>query len=185
MLGEVEERDTNSLLLDVAATDAAHVAHVITDGLAGAESRVMPILALLCKSRREQSFPIHLLKEGASIEEDKTRILKSIASPFARTMSLDTDVPTQHENYDAVNKALASHFALAGIDQSYRNGYDPSDVWHPLQSDEEKGKVQVSLTGCEGFQDRDLHNLISHLPRKLQNLRLDLGYTGLERLDEL
>lgn len=194
MFCEVEERDTNSLLLDVAATDAAHVAHVITDGLAGAESRVLPVLGLLCKSRREQFFPIHLLQEGlnvnitaalASKAEDKTRILKSIASPLTRTFSRDTNVPTEHKNYDAVNKALASHFALASIDQSYRNGSDPSDLWQPLRSDEEKGRIQVSLTGCEGFKDQDLQNLIGNLPQKLQNLRLDLGYTGLQRLDHL
>ena len=33
---EVEERNSKSFLLDVAATDANHEAHMITDGLAGA-----------------------------------------------------------------------------------------------------------------------------------------------------
>ncbi|CAL1154760.1 unnamed protein product [Cladocopium goreaui] len=194
-IGYVEERDTNSLLLDVAATDLCHVAHVITDGLVGAETRVLPILGLLCKSRRGQSFPMDLLQKGLSVdiataqaskEEDKTRILNSVRCPRARTWALDTPFPTQHPRYDAVNKALASHFALTSIQQSYRNGQQaPSTLWQALRSDAERRNIQVSLTGCHNFQDPDLRILIDNLPSKLQSLRLDLAYTGLERLDDL
>ena len=194
---EVEERDTNSLLLDVAATDLCHVAHVITDGLVGAETRVLPILGLLCKSRREQSFPMDLLQKGLSVdiaaaqaskEEDKTRILNSVRCPRAKTWALDTAFPTQHPRYDAVNRALASHFALASIQQSYRNGQAqayPSTLWQALRSDAERRSIQVSLTGCQSFRDPDLRILAGNLPSKLQSLRLDLAYTGLERLDDL
>ena len=192
----MEERDTNSLLLDVAATDLCHVAHVITDGLVGAETRVLPILGLLCKSRREQSFPMDLLQKGLSVdiaaaqaskEEDKTRILNSVRCPRARTWALDTPFPTQHPRYDAVNRALASHFALTSIQQSYRNGQAqaPSSLWQALRSDAERKNIQVSLTGCHSFRDPDLRILMDNLPSKLQSLRLDLAYTGLERLDDL
>ncbi|CAL1152676.1 unnamed protein product, partial [Cladocopium goreaui] len=195
-LPPVEERDTNSLLLDVAATDLCHVAHVITDGLVGAETRVLPILGLLCKSRREQSFPMDLLQKGLSVdiaaaqaskEEDKTRILNSVRCPRARTWALDTPFPTQHPRYDAVNRALASHFALTSIQQSYRNGQAqaPSSLWQALRSDAERKNIQVSLTGCHSFRDPDLRILMDNLPSQLQSLRLDLAYTGLERLDDL
>ena len=43
----------------------------------------------------------------------------------------------------------------------------------------------MSLTGCHNFRDPDLRILIDNLPSKLQSLRLDLAYTGLERLDDL
>ena len=172
----MEERDTNSLLLDVAATDLCHVAHVITDGLVGAETRVLPILGLLCKSRREQSFPMDLLQKGLSVdiaaaqaskEEDKTQILNSVRCPRARTWALDTPFPTQHPRYDAVNRALASHFALTSIQQSYRNGQAqaPSSLWQALRSDAERKNIQVSLTGCHSFRDPDLRILMDNLPR--------------------
>ena len=191
---EVEERDSKNFLLDVAATDAVHEAHVITDGLAGAESRILPLLGLLCKSKREQSFPMAVLEKGlavdiataqASMEQDRTKILNSIAFPRAGTIALNSNIPTGHRNYDIVNKALASHFALAIIHNSYRQGDDPSRLLQALQSDEERTKVQLSLTGCQFFDERHLYNLLDHLPGRLQSLRLDLGYTGLECLDNL
>ena len=191
---EVEERDSKNFLLDVAATDAVHEAHVITDGLAGAESRLLPLLGLLCKSKREQSFPMAVLEKGlavdiataqASMEQDRTKILNSIAFPRARTVALNSNIPTGHRNYDIVNKALASHFALAIIHNSYRQGDDPSRLLRALQSDEERSRVQLSLTGCQFFDERHLYNLLDHMPSRLQSLRLDLGYTGLEYLENL
>ena len=187
----MEERDSKNFLLDVAATDTS-CAHVITDGLAGAEGRTWPILGLLCKSQREQAFPVDVLEKGlgvdiataqASKEEDKTRILNSIAFPRAKTLALNMEIPTGHPNYDIVNKALASHFALATIDSSYRQGYDPSRLLQALKADEERTKVQLSLTGCQSFDERHLYNLLNHMPSRLQSLRLDLAYTGLECLD--
>ena len=154
----------------------------------------MPILGLLRKSQREQAFPMDVLEKGlavniaaaqASREEDRTRILNSIAFPKARTLELNSNIPTGHPNYDIVNKALASHFALATIDSSYRQGYDPSRLLQALRSDEERTKVQLSLTGCQCFDERHLCNLLDHMPGRLQSLRLDLGYTGLEYLDNI
>jgi hypothetical protein len=48
------------LLLDVAATENGR-AHVITDGLVGAEQQMMPLLGFLAKSRREAEFPTEIL----------------------------------------------------------------------------------------------------------------------------
>ena len=48
------------MLLDVAATENGR-AHVITDGLAGAEQQMMPLLGFLAKSRREAEFPTEIL----------------------------------------------------------------------------------------------------------------------------
>ena len=91
--GEVEERDSAGLWLDVAATDRGHRAHVLTDGLVAAEGSVLPLLGLLSKARREESFPTALLQRGLEVDigtaeatqsEDKVRILNSIACPGPR-----------------------------------------------------------------------------------------------------
>ena len=50
----------NPLLLDVAASENGR-AHVITDGLVGAEQKMMPLLGFLAKSRREAEFPTEIL----------------------------------------------------------------------------------------------------------------------------
>ena len=50
----------NPLLLDVAATENGR-AHVITDGLVGAEQEMMPLLGFLAKSKREAEFPTEIL----------------------------------------------------------------------------------------------------------------------------
>ena len=45
------------LLLDVGASDASGNAHLITDGLAGQELDMLPVLAWHSKARREALFP--------------------------------------------------------------------------------------------------------------------------------
>lgn len=183
------ELKSGSFLLDVAATDACNAAHVVTDGLAGAESRVLPILGLLCKSRRERSFPMDLLRKGLGVDiataqaskvEDVTRILNSIAYPRSQTRALNSAVPQRHPKFDLVNRSLAGHFALSSIVAAYWQGRDCSDLLRALQSDEERSQVRLSFTGCQAFQDQDLTSLVNHLPSGLRNLRLDLGFTGLQ-----
>ena len=186
---KVEERASNSLLLDVGATDGDDVAHVLTDGLAGGESRAQPVIALLAKSRREKSFPTELLKEGLAVNieqasatqaADKTSILNSIAFPRSRTIALNSNYSTNHPSYQIVNAALASHFALAAMYTSYLQGQDVSNLLVALQADEARTSLQLSLTECHEFTDEKLSTLLEHLPRCLQNLRLDLGFTGLK-----
>ena len=49
---------TERLLLDVGASDATGHAHLITDGLAGQELDMLPVLAWHSKARREAPFPL-------------------------------------------------------------------------------------------------------------------------------
>eukprot|EP00434_Breviolum_minutum_P037913 symbB.v1.2.033618.t1/scaffold4203.1/size69029/5 len=48
------------------------------------------------------------------------------------------------------------------------------------KADEARTSLQLSLTECDKFTDEKLSTLLEHLPRCLQNLRLDLGFTGLK-----
>ena len=43
-------------------------AHVLTDGLAGAESRMIGIIGLHHKAARERHFPLHLLEKGLEVK---------------------------------------------------------------------------------------------------------------------
>eukprot|EP00438_Fugacium_kawagutii_P005878 Skav214413 [mRNA] locus=scaffold586:148610:155827:+ [translate_table: standard] len=56
----VQDTLRTPLMLDVAATEHGR-AHVITDGLAGIEQKMMPFLAFLVKSQREAEFPAEIL----------------------------------------------------------------------------------------------------------------------------
>ena len=190
---QVEERECAGLLLDVAATDHLNVAHLITDGLAGVECSVLPLVGLVAKARREATFPSELLERGmevdiekaeASHEIDKKRILNVIAYPRSETKALDGDFPTEHANYSLVNRALASHFALASFHSGYTRQVNALPLLKALQADEGRRTMQLSLTGCLNFQDEDLRSLLAHLPAQLQILRLDLCFTGLRAWSE-
>jgi hypothetical protein len=43
-------------------------AHVLTDGLAGAESRMIGIIGLHHTAARERHFPLHLLEKGLEVK---------------------------------------------------------------------------------------------------------------------
>jgi hypothetical protein len=47
-------------------------AHVLTDGLAGAENRMIGIVALHQKSVRERRFPVELLEKGLKVKIEET-----------------------------------------------------------------------------------------------------------------
>ena len=47
-------------------------AHVLTDGLAGAESRMIGIIGLHHKAARERHFPLHLLEKGLKVKIEET-----------------------------------------------------------------------------------------------------------------
>ncbi|CAK9085672.1 unnamed protein product, partial [Durusdinium trenchii] len=189
----VEERKTGTpLLLDVAATDSSNQAYVITDGLAAAEARQMPLLGFLAKSLREANFPTLLAQKGLGIDiskakasqaEDKTRILNCIRMPHARTKELTEVAPLQDRNYFAVNQALAAHFALALWFGFVAQGHDTNDLLRALAADSSRHVVELSFTGCRGFTNDSLRQLLRHLPRQLRTLRLDLGFSGIESWD--
>ncbi|CAK9107225.1 unnamed protein product [Durusdinium trenchii] len=192
----IEHREGNwsrsHLLLDVGATDAQNHAHVLTDGLAGAESCMIGIVGLYQKSVRERAFPLSLLKKGleVKIEEakateqiDKDRILKSIAFPRAKELEDSQSTPTGHPNFQRVDEALASHFALASW-YGFVWGRRPTEsLARALRADVGRKVVQLSFTGCQHFSDGELEVLLQNLPRDLRVLRLDLGFSALETLD--
>ena len=117
---------------------------------------------------------------SATQAADKTSILNSIAFPRSRTIALNSNYSRNHPSYQIVNRALASHFALAALYTSYLQGEDVSNLLVALQADEARTSLQLSLTECDKFTDEQLSTLLEHLPRCLQNLRLDLGFTGLK-----
>ena len=47
-------------------------AHVLTDGLAGAESRMIGIIGLHHKAARERHFPLDLLEKGLKVKIEET-----------------------------------------------------------------------------------------------------------------
>mgnify|MGYP000070198718 FL=1 len=47
-------------------------AHVLTDGLAGAESRMIGIIGLHHKAARERHFPLGLLEKGLKVKIEET-----------------------------------------------------------------------------------------------------------------
>ena len=47
-------------------------AHVLTDGLAGAESRMIGIIGLHHKAARERHFPLRLLEKGLKVKIEET-----------------------------------------------------------------------------------------------------------------
>ena len=92
---------------------------------------------------------------------------------------LNQKSPAEHPNYTLVNRALASHFALASLYGSYSQRQDTAPLLRALRADVARHSMQLSLTGCAHFHDADLRALLAHLPSQLQVLRLDLGFTGL------
>ena len=172
-----------------------HCAFLLQDGLAAKEAKLLPVLGLLAKSRREETFPAHLLQHGlavdiqlaeASKQDDKRRILNSVACPRARTRALEDEPQADHANYSEVNRSLASHFAINGLYAHYAQGRDASPLLAALRADTARMTMQLSLTGCKHFQGSEQRALMANLPRALQSLRLDLGQTWLQsfELDE-
>ena len=58
-------------------------AHVLTDGLAGAESRMIGIIGLHHKAARERHFPLDLLEKGLKVKIEETlAVLTLFGEPF-------------------------------------------------------------------------------------------------------
>lgn len=89
-------------------------------------------------------------------------------------------VPLQDPNYSAVNKALAAHFAIASWFGAVTQGHDTSNLRRALAADSSRHMVELSFTGCRGFGDDSLQQLLNHLPRQLRLLRLDLAFSGVQ-----
>ena len=63
------------------------------------------------------------------------------------------------------NKALAAHFAIASWFGAVMQGHDTSNLRRALAADSSRHMVELSFTGCRGFGDDSLQQLLNHLPR--------------------
>ena len=125
-------------------------------------------------------------KEAKATEQiDKTRILNSIAFPRLGTSELQDpqSSPIGHPNFQQVDKALASLFALSSWYGFILQGRDTETLARALSADPGRTLVQLSFTGCPRFSDDELQVLMSNLPGDLRILRLNLGFSGIETLD--
>ncbi|CAL1150599.1 unnamed protein product, partial [Cladocopium goreaui] len=92
-----KEKSGKHFLLDVAAMDRHGEAHLITDGLVGAEERMERELGFWVKGQREAKFPREMMRRATCLDiveamatkaEDKIRILNSLCRPRAKTRDL-------------------------------------------------------------------------------------------------
>ena len=118
---------------------------------------------------------------------DKVRILNSIALSRLETCDFEhlQSYPTGDPNFQRVDEALHSHFALASWYGFVHQGRctELELLARAVKADVGRKIVQLSLTGCQNFFDHELDVLIQSLPSELRVLRLDLGFSGLETLD--
>ena len=71
-----KEKQTVCVFLSPSCVSQGYVvlceAHVLTDGLAGAESRMIDIVGLRQKSVRERGFPTSILEQGLEVKIEDT-----------------------------------------------------------------------------------------------------------------
>ena len=126
------------------------------------------------------------LKEARATQNiDKVRILNSIALSRLGTCDFELlqSYPTGDPNFERVDEALASHFALSSWYGFVLQGRCTELLARAVKADVGRKIVELSLTGCQNFFDHELKVLIQSLPAELRVLRLDLGFSGLETLD--
>ena len=135
LLLALEERNKGkSFLLDVAATDQSAVAHLIIDGLAAEEQKMIPLLGLLTKMQREGQFPPDMLMKCVNFDflrDDKYRILAGIAIP-----GREWGQPAERTRRNAASRALAAVFSLPNQFSSLARGYNTSRLLQGLQDGE-------------------------------------------------
>ena len=132
------------------------------------------------------SLNVGQLKEAHATQNiDKVRILNSIALSRLGTCDFELlqSYPAGDPNFQRVDEALASHFALSSWYGFVLQGRCTELLATAVKADVGRKIVQLSLTGCRNFSDHELNVLIQSLPAELRVLRLDLGFSGLETLD--
>ena len=132
------------------------------------------------------SLNVGQLKEAHATQNiDKVRILNSIALSRLGTYDFELlqSYPAGDPNFQRVDEALASHFALCSWYGFVLQGRCTELLATAVKADVGRKIVQLSLTGCRNFSDHELNVLIQSLPAELRVLRLDLGFSGLETLD--
>ena len=129
------------------------------------------------------SLNVGQLKEAHATQNiDKVRILNSIALSRLGTCDFELlqSYPTGDPNFQRVDEALASHFALSSWYGFVLQGRCTELLARAVKADVGRKIVQLSLTGCRNFSDHELDVLIQSLPAELRVLRLDLGFSGLD-----
>ena len=132
------------------------------------------------------SLNVGQLKEAHATQNiDKVRILNSIALSRLGTCDFELlqSYPARNPNFQRVDEALASHFALSSWYGYVLEGRCTEVLARAVKADVGRKMLQLSLTGCRIFSDHELAVLIQSLPAELRVLRLDLGFSGLETLD--
>ena len=124
------------------------------------------------KMYRELDFPLHLIETGyskiriqdaeASVPDDKTRILDSIAGNAA----------DREDAFDRVNRELRAMLAEPALNQSARKG-SLQKAMDVLCADTHRTKVTVDLSGCDQLSDLTPLDALRHLP-KLNEVELNL-----------
>ena len=144
------------LLLDFATVDEGE-AQLLTEGLAASDNR-----SAERKMRRELDFPIDLIETGyskiriqdseASVPDDKTRILDSIAANAA----------DREDAFDRVNRELRAMLAEPALNQSARKG-SLQKAMDVLCADTHRTKVTVDLSYCSQLSDLTPLRALGHL----------------------
>ena len=132
------------------------------------------------------SLNVGQLKEAHATQNiDKVRILNSIALSRLGTCDFELlqSYPAGDPNFQRVDEALASHFAVSSWYGYVLEGRCTEVLARAVKADVGRKMLQLSLTGCQNFSDHELNVLIESLPAELRVLRLDLGFSGLETLD--
>ena len=130
---------------------------------------------------RENYFPFQLIETGyskiriqdaeASVPDDKTRILDSIAGNAA----------DREDAFDRVNRELREHGAEPALNQSAQKG-SLQKAMDVLCADTNRTKVTVDLISCSELSDLTPLRALGHL-QNLNQLTLLLG--GCRQLSDL
>ena len=124
------------------------------------------------KQEREKDFPLHLIETGyskiriqdgeASVPDDKTRILDSIAANAA----------DREGAFDRVNRELRAMLAEPALNQSAQKG-SLQKAMDVLCADTHRTKVTVDLSYCHELSDLTPLSALEHL-QNLNQLTLEL-----------
>jgi len=182
--------DQPSLPLDVATCKAGEVV-LLTPGLTKEEEdmEVNPgagTNAALARAQQGLPFPsaviaaglaLRLEKAGASVDEDRIRILNCIAGNPLRIRPAK-----KHQRYNEINCRLRSLFALACWRGLLAKGWQQqplAQLAEALRSDRWRKVLDVSLAGCNEAREEDLFLFLRSLPYSLQVLKIDFRGMGI------
>ena len=134
------------------------------------------------------SLNVGRLKEAHATQNiDKVRILNSIALSRLGTCDFELlqSYPKGDPNFQRVDEALASHFALSSWYGFVLQGRCTELLATAVKADVGRKIVQLSLTGCRNFSDHELNVLIESLPAELRVLTLDMFTSTVQCLKSL